>query len=68
MCFGDFALADVLEPGVTVVDHDPEAIGRLAAETMFERLAGTPALDRDRTLPLRLILRGSGERRPEVRT
>ena len=68
VCFGDFALADVLEPGVTVVDHDPEAIGRLAAETMFERLAGTPALDRDRTLPLRLILRGSGERRPEVRT
>lgn len=67
VCFGDFALADVLEPGVTVIDHDPEAIGRLAAETMFERLAGTPAVGTDRTLPLRLILRGSGERPPEVR-
>ncbi|GAA0277287.1 LacI family DNA-binding transcriptional regulator [Cryptosporangium japonicum] len=64
VCFGDFALADVLDPGVTVVDHDPEAIGELAASTMFERLAGKPAVDSDRTLPLRLIMRGSGERRP----
>ncbi|MFG1922140.1 LacI family DNA-binding transcriptional regulator [Cryptosporangium sp. NPDC048952] len=64
VCFGDFALADVLEPGVTVIDHDPEAIGQLAARTMFERLAGEPAVDSDRTLGLRLIMRGSGERRP----
>ncbi|SHN43624.1 LacI family DNA-binding transcriptional regulator [Cryptosporangium aurantiacum] len=61
VCFGDFPLADVLAPGVTVIDHDPLAIGQLAAETMFERLAGAPATGRDLTLPLRLIPRGSGE-------
>ncbi|GAA3396745.1 LacI family DNA-binding transcriptional regulator [Cryptosporangium minutisporangium] len=68
VCFGDFALADVLAPGVTVIDHDPQAIGVLAAETMFERLAGAPAVDLERTLPLRLVMRGSGEQPPAGRT
>jgi LacI family transcriptional regulator len=61
VCFGDFALADVLQPGVTVIDHDPQAIGQLAAETMFKRMAGKDAEEGNLVLPLRLIMRGSGE-------
>ena len=54
-------LADLLEPGVTVVAQDPQRIGRIAAERVFARLDGdrTPAA---RTIvPTRLIERGSGE-------
>ncbi len=60
--FDDFELADLL--GVTVISHDPEHLGELAAECISARLDGDGGPLRDTRLPVRLLARGSGERRP----
>lgn len=62
--FDDFPLADLLDPGVTVVAQDPAAIGRLAAETLFRRLDGDRSPSTVQVVPTRLITRGSGEIAP----
>ncbi|MCJ1676869.1 LacI family transcriptional regulator [Streptomyces sp. APSN-46.1] len=62
--FDDFELADLLRPGVTVVAQDPAALGRVAADRLFRRLAGTPLPPTRTELPTRLIPRGSGEITP----
>lgn len=54
--FDDFELADLLQPGVTVVAQDPRRIGALAAE-----LALDPDGSGVHLVPTRLITRGSGE-------
>lgn len=36
--FDDFLLADLLEPGITVIAQDPVAMGRSAAELLFRRI------------------------------
>jgi LacI family transcriptional regulator len=59
--FDDFPLADLLDPGVTVVAQDPAAIGRLAAETLFRRLDGDRSPSTVQVVPTQLIVRGSGE-------
>jgi LacI family transcriptional regulator len=59
--FDDFPLADLLDPGVTVVAQDPGAIGRLAAEILFSRLDGDRSPSTTQVVPTRLIVRGSGE-------
>jgi len=59
--FDDFLLADLLDPGVTVVAQDPAAIGRTAAELLFARLGGDRQPDRHVVVPTRLLQRGSGE-------
>ncbi|MEV8268672.1 LacI family DNA-binding transcriptional regulator [Microbacterium sp. NPDC076911] len=41
--FGDFPLADILTPSVTVVDQDPRGLGTLAAERVIARLADVGA-------------------------
>jgi LacI family transcriptional regulator len=41
--FDDFPLADLLEPGLTVVAQDPHLIGTRAAELLFERLTAADA-------------------------
>ena len=62
--FGDFPMADALQPAVTVVDHPGHEIGRTAAARLLARLA-EPALPAERIqVPARLIERGSGELRP----
>jgi len=38
--FDDFPVADLLQPGVSVVAQDPSAIGRQAAALVFRRLDG----------------------------
>ncbi|HST82179.1 MAG TPA: LacI family DNA-binding transcriptional regulator [Kineosporiaceae bacterium] len=59
--FGDFAMADTLQPGITVIDHPAEAIGRAAVERLVARLAD-PSLPVTTTrIPVALIKRGSGE-------
>ncbi|HEY3506962.1 MAG TPA: LacI family DNA-binding transcriptional regulator [Actinocatenispora sp.] len=58
--FDDFDLADVL--GITVVGHEPEEMGRIAAEMVVARLAGDDSPARTVVLPTHLIPRGSGER------
>jgi LacI family transcriptional regulator len=59
--FDDFPLADILEPGISVIAQEAEALGRLAAETLFRRLDGDTSPATIRTVPTRLIQRGSGE-------
>ena len=61
--FDDVALADVVEPGLTVVAQDPRALGRSAAELLFSRLDGYEGASRRVTHPVTLIERGSGELR-----
>src|SRR5215207_4922824 len=61
--FDDIALADVVQPGVTVVAQDPHELGRAAAELLFARLDGFAGPTRNIVVPTRLIERGSGELR-----
>jgi LacI family transcriptional regulator len=63
--FDDFELADLVVPGVTVVAQDPAGLGRMAAELLFERLAGLPDPPRRLILPTTVIPRGSGEIPPK---
>jgi LacI family transcriptional regulator len=64
VCFGDFAMADLLQPGVTVVDHSAEAVGAAAAARLTERIAHPELPPSTIHVPVRLIPRGSGEVRP----
>lgn len=59
--FDDVPLADLLDPGITVVAQNPHEIGRLAAERVFARLDGDTAPPERTIVPTRLIERGSGE-------
>lgn len=60
----DLPLADLLDPGVSVIAQDPAEIGRVAAERLFARIDGDTSLAETITVPARLIQRGSGEIRP----
>lgn len=62
--FDDIDLADLLDPGVTVMAQDPARMGRLAATTLLERLDGQRGPARTHVVPARLIPRGSGEIAP----
>ena len=62
--FDDILLADLLEPGITVIAQDPAAIGRAAADLLFRRLDGDRSPPQSQTVPTRMIRRGSGEIRP----
>jgi LacI family transcriptional regulator len=63
--FGDFPMAAALTPAVTVVDQDPARLGHIAVERLLARIEDPGSEPRRRTvLPVRLILRGSGELRP----
>lgn len=61
VAFDDVPLADLLDPGVTVIKQDPRAIGRTAAERMFRRLDGEQLPLDHVIVPTQLIERGSGE-------
>lgn len=62
--FDDILLADLLEPGITVIAQDPAAIGRTAADVLFRRLDGDRSASEHRVVLTRMITRGSGEIRP----
>lgn len=69
--FDDFALADMLDPAVTVVAQNPREIGYRAAELLFQRMADDlqvpeserqPARSRDartHVVPSHLVVRAS---------
>jgi len=57
--FGDFPLADLLSPGLTVVDQSPHRIGALAAERILARLGGDETPPEPTAIEVRLIERGS---------
>ncbi|MFJ8082471.1 LacI family DNA-binding transcriptional regulator [Streptomyces sp. NPDC096205] len=62
--FDDIELADLLQPGLTVVAQDAAALGRTAAERLFRQLDGTLVTPERIELPTRLVTRGSGELPP----
>jgi LacI family transcriptional regulator len=59
--FDDFALAERVNPPVTVVAQDPVALGATAAQLLFARIAGDTSPPREVVLLTRLVVRGSGE-------
>jgi LacI family transcriptional regulator len=59
--FDDIPQAALLKPGITVMAQDPPAIGRQAAQWLFDRVNGDDTGARVYTVPTRLIPRGSGE-------
>jgi LacI family transcriptional regulator len=59
--FDDLPLADLLEPGISVIAQDPAAIGREAAALLFDRLDGERGPARHRVVATRYLPRGSGE-------
>jgi LacI family transcriptional regulator, galactose operon repressor len=64
VCFGDFAMAELLQPGVTVVDHSADAVGAAAAARLAERIANPDLPPATIHVSVHLIPRGSGELRP----
>lgn len=64
VAFDDLVLADLLDPGVTVIRQNAREIGRRAAERMFRRLDGEDLQPEHMIVPVELIERGSGELRP----
>jgi LacI family transcriptional regulator, galactose operon repressor len=62
--FDDFALAERLDPAVTVVAQDPVVLGATAAQLLFARIAGDASPPREVVLLTRLVVRGSGEIAP----
>ncbi|AVV44493.1 LacI family DNA-binding transcriptional regulator [Streptomyces sp. ID05-04B] len=67
VAFDDVALAEALEPALTVVAQDAEELGRAAATTALTRLDSDRTRAHTITVPTRLIVRGSGEQ-PAPRT
>lgn len=59
--FDDLAMADVIDPGLTVVAQDAEELGRRAGALLFSRLSGRRADSVREIVPVSLIRRGSGE-------
>ncbi|WP_344992075.1 LacI family DNA-binding transcriptional regulator [Tsukamurella soli] len=58
--FGDFPMADLLTPSITVVDQDPSALGSLAAGRILDRIDHPNRRYRRRTvLPVTLVTRDS---------
>jgi LacI family transcriptional regulator len=62
--FDDFQGAESLSPPVTAVYQDPQRLGLEAAELLFDRISGGGGPPRRVVLPVKLIVRGSGELPP----
>ena len=62
--FDDFSLADLIEPGVTVIAQHPSEMGSIAAERVFARIEGDDRAEQEYVVQTTLIARGSGEIRP----
>ncbi|MDQ1112334.1 LacI family transcriptional regulator [Microbacterium testaceum] len=59
--FGDFTLAEVLEPGITYVDHDPRLLGAAAFRRLRHLALHAHDAPTRTVVPTRLVPRGSGE-------
>ncbi|QNK81676.1 LacI family DNA-binding transcriptional regulator [Nakamurella sp. PAMC28650] len=59
--FGDFALADSLEPAVTIVNQDPTPIAEAAVDLLLARMRGQQSDATNIVLPVNVVPRGSGE-------
>jgi LacI family transcriptional regulator len=57
--FGDFPLAEAIQPPPSIIDQDPVSVGRVAATRLFERIDHPGRrLKRRIVLPVPLIIRG----------
>lgn len=65
--FGDFPLAGVLHPGITVVDQDPQLMASAAFQRLTELMESPGDAPREIVIPTPLVARGSGELRPAAR-
>ncbi len=60
--FGDFVTADILEPAITVLDHNPRILARIAMERVLSLMDGSSDdSTSESVVSLNLIPRGSGE-------
>lgn len=59
--FDDVDLADLVNPGISVVPQDPLELGRRAATLVFRRLTGYDGPPVRDVLPTAVVARGSGE-------
>lgn len=65
--YGDFTMADVLQPSVSVIDQNPRLVGRVAAERILARIAApTKRFRRKNVLPVKLIERQSCQSVPAI--
>ena len=62
--FDDFPLADIVEPGLTVIRQDTARIADKVADLLFARLDGSTDLPHHVVLAPTLVIRGSGELPP----
>ena len=59
--FDDIPLAELVDPGITVIAQDPPALGELAAQMLLHRRRDPSGAPETVEVPIRLIPRGSGE-------
>ena len=59
--FDDIPLAELVDPGITVIAQDPPALGELAAQMLLHRRRDPSGAPETVEVPTRLIPRGSGE-------
>jgi len=64
--FDDIPLAELLDPGITVIAQDPPALGELAAQMLLHRLRDPHGAPETVEVPTTMLTRGSGEIPPQV--
>lgn len=59
--FDDFDMADLMQPGITVVRQPAEVLGQIAAELLFKKFENSqvPVVNQTTVLPVELVVRGS---------
>jgi LacI family transcriptional regulator len=59
--FDDIPLAELLDPGITVIAQDPPALGELAAQLLLHRIRDPHGSPETVEVPTTMLTRGSGE-------
>lgn len=59
--FDDIPLAELLDPGITVIAQDPPALGELAAQLLLHRIRDPHGSPETVEVPTNMLTRGSGE-------
>jgi LacI family transcriptional regulator len=59
--FDDIPLAELLDPGITVIAQDPPALGELAAQMLLHRIRDPHGVPETVEVPTTMLTRGSGE-------
>jgi LacI family transcriptional regulator len=59
--FDDIPLAELLDPGITVIAQDPPALGELAAQLLLRRILDPHGSPETVEVPTTMLTRGSGE-------